>query len=33
MDPTMWQENARSEHQPAVEDEAAFAFVTYIRRG
>jgi dihydrofolate reductase len=32
IDPNVWQESARTEHQPATEDEAAFAFVTYERR-
>jgi dihydrofolate reductase len=31
IDPTLWHESARSEHQPAAEDEAAFAFVFYER--
>jgi dihydrofolate reductase len=28
----LWRETARSEHRPAAEDEAAFAFVTYLRQ-
>jgi dihydrofolate reductase len=31
IDAKIWQESARSEQQPAAEDEAAFAFVTYQR--
>jgi dihydrofolate reductase len=31
IDPNLWHESARSEHQPAAEDEAPFAFVTYRR--
>ena len=31
IDPKRWRENARSEHTPGAEDEAAFAFVTYER--
>jgi dihydrofolate reductase len=31
IDPNEWHESARSEHQAAAEDEAAFAFVTYER--
>jgi dihydrofolate reductase len=31
IDPGAWHESTRSEHQPAAEDEAAFAFVTYDR--
>jgi len=31
IDPSEWHENTRSEHEPAAEDEAAFAFVTYER--
>ena len=31
IDPKVWQEGARSEHAPAAEDEASFAFVTYVR--
>jgi hypothetical protein len=31
IDPDVWHESARNEHQPAAEDEAAFAFVTYER--
>jgi dihydrofolate reductase len=29
IDPNEWHESARSEHEAAAEDEAAFAFVTY----
>jgi dihydrofolate reductase len=32
IDLTLWRETARSEHPPAVEDEAPFAFVTYVRQ-
>jgi dihydrofolate reductase len=32
IDPKIWRETARSEHQPAAEDEASFAFVIYERR-
>jgi dihydrofolate reductase len=32
IDPAMWRESARDEHDPAAEDDAAFAFVTYTRR-
>jgi dihydrofolate reductase len=31
IDPSEWHEGARSEHDAATEDEAAFAFVTYER--
>jgi dihydrofolate reductase len=31
IDPDEWHESARSEHEAAAEDEAAFAFVTYER--
>jgi dihydrofolate reductase len=31
IDPNEWHESARSEHEAAAEDEAAFAFVTYER--
>jgi dihydrofolate reductase len=31
IDPNEWREGARSEHEAAAEDEAAFAFVTYER--
>jgi len=31
IDANEWQESARSEHEAAAEDEAAFAFVTYER--
>ena len=31
IDPQLWREITRSEHQPAAEDESAFAFVTYER--
>jgi dihydrofolate reductase len=31
IDPKIWRETRRSEHQPGVEDEAAFAFVHYVR--
>ena len=31
IDPEIWHESARDERQPAAEDEAAFAFVTYSR--
>jgi dihydrofolate reductase len=31
IDPQLWRETARSEHEPAAEDETAFAFVTYKR--
>ena len=32
IDPNVWQEIARSEHEPAAGDDAAFAFVTYRRQ-
>jgi dihydrofolate reductase len=32
IDPKLWRESARDEHQPGAEDEAAFAFVTYSRQ-
>jgi dihydrofolate reductase len=32
IDPQVWHESARDEHEPAAEDEAAFAFVTYRRQ-
>ena len=32
IDLAFWKEAARSEHPPAAEDEAAFAFVTYVRQ-
>jgi dihydrofolate reductase len=32
IDMALWREEARSEHPPAAEDEAPFAFVTYARR-
>ncbi len=32
IDTTMWSAIGREEHQPADEDDAAFAFVTYERR-
>jgi dihydrofolate reductase len=32
IDPQIWHESARDEHEPAAEDEAAFAFVTYRRQ-
>jgi dihydrofolate reductase len=31
IDPNEWHESARSEHEAAAEDEAAFVFVTYER--
>lgn len=31
IDPKLWRETARSEHEPQAEDEAPFAFVTYER--
>jgi dihydrofolate reductase len=31
IDPKVWQEGARSEHTQTGEDEASFAFVTYVR--
>lgn len=33
IDPKLWHESARSEHQPAAEDDAPFAFITYRRVG
>jgi dihydrofolate reductase len=33
IDPDLWQESERLEHQPATGDEAAFGFVTYQRTG
>jgi dihydrofolate reductase len=32
IDPRVWRESARDEHEPAAEDEAAFAFVAYRRQ-
>jgi dihydrofolate reductase len=32
IDSALWREAARSEHPPAAEDEAPFAFVTYARQ-
>ena len=32
IDPGVWQETARQQHQPGAEDEAPFAFVTYERK-
>ncbi len=32
IDPRVWRETARSEHEPAAGDDAAFAFVTYRRQ-
>lgn len=32
IDPKLWHESARDEHPAGVEDEAAFAFVTYSQR-
>jgi dihydrofolate reductase len=32
IDPKFWRESARDEHPAGVEDEAAFAFVTYLRQ-
>jgi len=32
IDPNVWRETARSEHEPAAGDDAAFAFVTYRRQ-
>jgi dihydrofolate reductase len=32
IDPNLWYETARSEHQPAAEDDAPFSFVSYQRR-
>jgi dihydrofolate reductase len=31
IDPKLWRETARSEHQPEEDDEVSFAFVTYER--
>ncbi len=31
IDPQVWRETARSEHEPAAEDDVAFAFVAYGR--
>jgi dihydrofolate reductase len=31
IDPPTWHESSRAEHEPAAEDDAAFAFVTYNR--
>jgi len=31
IDPKVWRESARSEHQPGPQDDAAFALVTYER--
>jgi dihydrofolate reductase len=31
IDPKLWHESARSEREPAAEDDAAFAFITYER--
>jgi dihydrofolate reductase len=31
IDPQLWRETARSEHEPAAEDETSYAFVTYER--
>ncbi|MGD0023995.1 MAG: dihydrofolate reductase [Xanthobacteraceae bacterium] len=31
IDPKLWREIARSEHEPSADDAAAFAFVTYQR--
>jgi dihydrofolate reductase len=31
IDPAIWREAAREEHQAAADDEAAFAIVTYTR--
>jgi dihydrofolate reductase len=31
IDPTVWFESTRGEHQPTAEDDARFAFVTYER--
>jgi dihydrofolate reductase len=33
IDPQLWQETARSEHETAAEDEISYAFVTYERAG
>jgi dihydrofolate reductase len=32
IDPALWREAERSEHPPAAEDEAPFAFVSYARQ-
>ncbi len=32
IDPQIWREVARSAHQPAVEDDVSFAFVSYVRK-
>ena len=32
IDPQLWHESARDEHEATAEDEAAFAFVTYRRQ-
>ncbi len=32
IDPKVWREVARSAHQPAVEDDVSFAFVSYVRK-
>jgi len=32
IDPNLWRESARREHEPADADDAAFAFATYERR-
>jgi dihydrofolate reductase len=32
IDMAVWREAARTEHLPAAEDEAPFAFVTYVRQ-
>ena len=31
IDPKIWRETSREEHEPQAEDEAAFAFVSYER--
>jgi dihydrofolate reductase len=31
IDPKLWRETTRSEHQPTADDEVSFAFVTYER--
>jgi len=31
IDPALWRETAREEHQPQANDEAPFAFVNYER--
>jgi dihydrofolate reductase len=31
IDPKIWRETAREEHAPTADDEAAFAFVNYVR--